>query len=873
MRFPSIGLLAAVSLVATLSLIAAVASPARLAAQGAPAGSGGPPGAVDTVSVVPGPEYAAGGFHGFLWGEHYRDAWTTSIRVPVLDLAAYAGGLTPLSAGGRQTRSLWLQGADGKPYAFRSVYKYVEPILPELLRDTFVESIAQDQMSAQFPAGPLAADSLLTVAGVPHTRPTLWVLADDPSLGRFRPEFAGMLGLLEERPVDDDEAIAAFAGADELLGSEELMGRVQADPASRVDSRAYLKARLLDMLVADWDRHPDQWKWASFADSSPGWRPIPQDRDQAFARFDGLIPSLGRRRFPGVASFGRKYGNVVDLYYHARFLDRRFLTELERPVWDSTAAELAARLTDGAIDGAIGRLPEGIRAVTGEFLLDALKSRRDDLPRVSREMYELQAREPYIEATDVAEVAEVSGTSGGEVEVSIRSAGPEAEPYFHRRFQRGETAEIRLYLHGGNDRVVIRGERHLPIKVRIIGGPGDDEFHFATRTDNVSLYDWRGSNRVTGERAGGINDKPYPDAPLLPPPGSKPPPRHWGGFTYGIGKVGYSPDYFLILGYGQTWIDYGFRKDPYASKLDLDGRVATKGRGALRFRADLRPENSSAYVPLDIYLSSLEILHFYGIGNDTRLPPGLEGGDDFFDVRQTVLRGEGGIGWSFAPLANLAVVVSGGYSDTSDDPDRLIGLVRPYGSGGFSSLGTRLRFDLNTSRPGLFEPVEPKTHLWLHVGGGFYPAILDVAEPYGLAELASGVGFPLGLRRSEFAVRLGGKKTWGTVPFYDLAYIGGNESLRGWPVQRFAGDASLYGSGSLRLDLFDYRLIFPSSFGVLGIFDLGRVWVDGESPGGFHTGYGGGIWIALRGTRSILSIAYATSTEDHGLYITMGFAY
>lgn len=863
MRLPSILLVAALYL---------LGGPLQARAQSSSAGSGEPTSS-DTVSVVPGPEYAAGSFHRFLWGAHYRDAWTTSIRVPVLDLSTYAGGLTPLSAGGRQTRSLWFRGADGKPYAFRSVYKYAEPVLPELLRDTFVESIAQDQLSAQFPAGPLVADSLFTVVGVAHSRPTLWVLPDDPSLGRFRGEFAGMLGQLEERTVDDDEALAAFAGAEEILGSEELLARVQADPATRVDSRAYLKARMLDLLVADWDRHPDQWRWASFADSSPGWRPIPQDRDQAFARFDGLIPSLGRRRFPGVASFGREYGNVVDYYYHARFLDRRFLTELERSVWDSTSAGLASRLTDQVIDGAVRRLPEGIQAAAGDFLLDVLKSRRDGLQQASLKMYELQAREPYIEATDVAEVAEVSGTSGDVVEVSVRAAGIDAAPYFHRLFHRGETSEIRLYLHGGDDRVVIRGGRDLPIKVRVIGGPGDDVFHFATRTGNVRLYDWRGSNRVTGEARGGINDKPYPDAPLLPPPGSKPPPRHWGGFTYGIGRIGYSPDYFLILGYGQTWLDYGFRKDPYASKLNLDGWVATKGRGALRFRADFRPENSSAYVPLDIYLSSLEILHFYGVGNDTQLPPGVEGGGDFFDVRQTVLRGEGGIGWSFAPLADLVVVASGGYSNTSDDPDRLIGLVRPYGSGDFSSLGAQLRFELNTSRPGLFEPVDPKSHLWLHVGGGFYPAILDVVEPYGLVELASGAGFPLGFRQSEFAVRLGGKKAWGTVPFYDLAYIGGEESLRGWPVQRFAGDGSLYGGGSLRLDLFDYRLIFPSSFGVLGFMDLGRVWVDGESLGGFHTGYGGGIWIALRGTRSILSIAYATSTEDHGLYLTMGFAY
>ena len=42
--------------------------------------------AADSVSVVPGPDYAAGSFHRFFWGDHYRDVWTTEIRVPVLDL-------------------------------------------------------------------------------------------------------------------------------------------------------------------------------------------------------------------------------------------------------------------------------------------------------------------------------------------------------------------------------------------------------------------------------------------------------------------------------------------------------------------------------------------------------------------------------------------------------------------------------------------------------------------------------------------------------------------------------------------------------------------------------------------------------------------
>jgi hypothetical protein len=31
---------------------------------------------------------------------------------------------------------------------------------------------------------------------------------------------------------------------------------------SMFDEDEYIKARLFDMLIGDWDRHYDQWRWA-----------------------------------------------------------------------------------------------------------------------------------------------------------------------------------------------------------------------------------------------------------------------------------------------------------------------------------------------------------------------------------------------------------------------------------------------------------------------------------------------------------------------------------------------------------------------------------------------------------------------------------
>src|SRR5439155_1649161 len=178
---------------------------------------------------------------------HYRDLWTTPVRVEVLDLARVGGGLTPTKrGGGRQTKSLRFQSADGRTYVFRSVDKDPAGAMPPELRGTFVQDIVQDQISSSHPAGALVVAPLLAAARV--------------------------------------------------------------------------------------------------------WRPIPRDRDQAFSRLDGFLPWLARYYHPDVVSFGRTYPDMVGLNWDARALDRRLLTDLERPVWDSTAAALQVQLTDSVID-------------------------------------------------------------------------------------------------------------------------------------------------------------------------------------------------------------------------------------------------------------------------------------------------------------------------------------------------------------------------------------------------------------------------------------------------------------------------------------------------------------------------------------------
>ena len=77
------------------------------------------------------------------------------------------------------------------------------------------------------------------------------------------------------------------------------------------------------------------------------------------------------------------------------------------------------------------------------------------------------------------------------------------------------------------------------------------------------------------------------------------------------------------------------------------------------------------------------------------------------------------------------------------------------------------------------------------------------------------------------AARIGGKKLWGEFPYYEAAFLGGAANLRGLPEERFAGDASFYGSVELRAFLTRLTFILPIDMGVFGLTDVGRTYFKG----------------------------------------------
>src|SRR5207247_8121067 len=288
--------------------------------------------------------------------------------------------------------------------------------LPPELRATFARSIIQDQISSAHPGGPLVVAPLLDAAGVLHAEPRLVALPDDARLAGFDCVHAGMLGMIEERPTGPPDNEPGFAGAAEPAGTQRLFEHLENDADHRIDSRAFLAARLMDVFIGDWDRHHDQWRWARFDSGEVHiWRPIPRDRDQAFARLDGFLVWLTGFYWPQLVGFGDDYPSIWRLTLAGEVPDRRLLQDLEKPVWDSVARTLQARLTDSVIDGAVRRLPPEYLQKNGAALTRALRRRRDHLPQISDRYYALLVQVVEIHGTDERDLAEVERLAGGRV--------------------------------------------------------------------------------------------------------------------------------------------------------------------------------------------------------------------------------------------------------------------------------------------------------------------------------------------------------------------------------------------------------------------------------------------------------------------------
>ena len=436
-----------------------------------------------SVRVVPGAQYARGPLWQGLFGAHYRAWWAAPATVPVLRLAsALPGGLIPVQAGGsNQSHTLRLRASDGRQFVLRSVDKDLSAALRPGWKKNLLRGLLKDQTSATQPYGAYPAARLAAAAGVLHANPRLVYVGSDPGLGAYRAAFGNALYLFEARADGDQRLVPSFGYSPDIVNSAHMLAQLRARPTCYVPARNYLRARLLDILLGDWSRREDQWRWASFP--QPGrraFRPVPRDRDQAFFQFDdGLITRLVSWVAPKYQTFGARIrlANVDGLTRTARNLDRTLLAGLDAAAFRQVADSLSGALTDEVLQQAFATGPPETRAAIAARLLPLLRARRAQLPAVAQQYYELLNEQVWLLGTDQAErfVLSPAGAGSLRVQVLARRAGRPDSLLLSRVFDSSVTTRVQLFGLAGDDVFELRGNIPESPLVELHPGQGHNQ--------------------------------------------------------------------------------------------------------------------------------------------------------------------------------------------------------------------------------------------------------------------------------------------------------------------------------------------------------------------------------------------------------------
>lgn len=840
-----------------------------------------------TVTMPAGAHYKAGKGKRKFFGDHYRDAWTTPVKIPVIQLSEIEGGLKPIKkGGGMQTLSLRLENEENNQFVLRTIDKDPSSVVPEEFQETFAVDLIQDQISAGHPYGAFAIPRMAEAIGIYHTNPKYVFVGDDPALEEFQKIFANRLYLFEERPNEDETDRPFFGSAEDIEGTPDVVEKIQEDHNHVVDERFTVRSRLFDTFINDWDRHDDQWRWAQ-ADTGKGkvYRPIPRDRDQVFYKFDGILPSMTNRKW-GLRKFQKfdhEIRDIAGIAFNARHFDRTFTTRMTKEDWLGEAKEMQKLLTDEVIEAAIRDMPEEVFDIDGPDIIGKLKSRREKLVNTAERLYDYLAVEVTIVGSDDKEDFQVDFVNDNDVEVTIYRLSKDKEKrqsvFYQRTFHADETQEIRLFGLGKDDQFTFKGSGKRNILVRAIGGKGNDVFKDETTGSGkkVKVYDSKEGNEL--KLASGAVDKTSKDT-IANYYNRK---EFENDVAIPALFLGFNPDDGLLLGGGITLIKHGFRKEPYASKHTIVGNASLAAEAFnFKYNGDFTNAVGKWNLNLDLDVRYPNATYnFFGLGNETPefgvedyVVGENEDESDFNRVRlQQInfypsLRKQShdehhtisfGPHYQWTDVEETAgrFVTDAASGLTTEDfaASQYVGAKMNYQYARVNSLQMPLAggvFNLNASWNNRIDGNQDKS--FFRLGG----------------ELKGYV--PLG-KISVFAIRAGATHNFGDFEFFQANTLGNMDNFRGFRRFRYAGQTNFYQNTDLRIKLFELKnYILPTTVGLIIFNDFGRVWVEDDTSDVLHHAYGGGVFFAPFGM-AVFRATYGISKNDTQISIGAGFLF
>lgn len=824
-------------------------------------------------------------FYKWLFGEHYRAYYSKKIEVPVVQIDTLFGGLTPLRAGGgMQSNSLRLADKNGKEYAMRSLKKsttrfiqntlYPDQYVGDLYEDTGASDFLSDFYTSSNQYYGFIIDDLAKSVRIFHTNPKLYYVPKQKALGKYNNVFGDELYMIEERPMSEHSSAKNFGEADDIISTSDLLLNLQKNEKSKIDEEAYIRARLFDMLIGDWDRHSDQWRWSEYQGENKEkfYRPIPRDRDQAFAKYDGVLISLllniPATRHIQHFDYKVKNSNFKWLNKSGFPLDLMLIRQADEQIWLNQAKYIQENLTDEAIDDAFAQLPEILQDQTAEDVKSKLRARRNELQNWASKHYKNLQKNVEITGTDKEERFEITRLPDGKTQVKTYRIKRDSEELIHdKTYSKEFTKEIRIYGLDDDDVFEVKGVGDNYIKLRLIGGQNNDLYQIENGR-KVVVYDYKSKkNRLETDRKTTIRltdnydinnydyKKPKYNIPFLLP------------------NAGFNPDDGVWLGAMFSYEVNHFISDPFSQKHNISALYAFETNG-LEAKYNGIFANVSGIWDLHLnarFTSPSFSINYFGAGNQT------ENFDDDLGMNFNRVRIQS---FGFAP----SLVRNGRYGTKIEAKIGIENIKVEQTENRIVSIPDMMNPDVFSDNTFATASLE---YAYNNYDNKSFPTLgftFSANASYTMNLKETDRNFPVLEAHLGFTRKIikSGKLTFGTLfktkavfeddfEFYQGASIGGNNGLRGFRNERFLGKTSYIQSSDLRLVLGSHNKgFFPVKYGILVGYDYGRVWLKDEDSNRWHQSYGGGFWL---GAAELLSVNVNFFHSDDGNRFTAGLGF
>ncbi|WP_298477498.1 metallophosphoesterase [uncultured Maribacter sp.] len=840
------------------------------------------------ASIYSADEVSKSGFYKWLWGERYRNIYATEVSAPTVNLDTLFGGLRVIrKGGGHQSKSLRLVNEQGQEYVMRALRKSAEVYLQAMafkeqyvvgqFADTYTESLLLDFYTGSHPYAPFTVGVLSDAVGIYHTNPVLYYIPKQEAIKDFTDEFGDQLYMIEERTDDGHGDKESFGYANKMESTDDLLKKLRKDEDFNIDEPAYVKARLFDMLIGDWDRHVDQWRWAKFKDKKSGktlYRPVPRDRDQTFSIMgDGAFMSFATRAIPSLSlmeGFKEEIRSVKGFNGSPMTfaLDMALLPQTNVELWVKQARYLQENITAEVIDKAFLNFPEEVRGKNTEELKRILLSRKKSLVQTAETYYTLLNKFSTITGTDKDDHFTITGQPNGSLKVvgnRIKN-GKIGKQFFSKEYQKSVTKEIWIYGLDDDDYFEVKNvSRDMP-KVRIIGGQNNDIYD-VVNSKGVYLYDNKlKKNTLKNTEGAKVRFTTDYETNTYQPIKLKRTSNQL------IPTIGSNPDDGFRLGISNTYTYEGFRQNPFTRRHILNAQFyfATNGFD-FQYTGEFANAIGKANMEILAKLTSPNFsINFFDYGNETEnFDDDLE--LDYNRVKLETLKFAPSLVWRGELGSKFRTGISYESIEVEETENRFINtfLMASEIDNSKSFVGVDAEYSYENNDNAAFPTMGMATSL--HTG--YKSNVSGAISSYGYVIPSLSIThkiIPSG--RLVFATKWKAHFNIGNgYEFYQAASIGGINGLRGFRNQRFTGKTAYFQNTDIRYSLRRIKTeLLPITMGVYGGYDYGKVWYPGLDSNQWHTSVGGGFFL---NASDIAAIKLALFSSDDGVRFSFGVGF